>query len=45
MLSVHTPYYGGKPYFNVRVLRDGRWQLSMSQQTTNHAAAGVVGFN
>jgi hypothetical protein len=40
MLSVHTPYHGGKPYYNVRVwvLRDGRWQLSMSQQTTMQAA-------
>jgi hypothetical protein len=45
MLSVHTPYHGGKPYYNVRVwvLRDGRWQLGMSQQTTEQAAAPVAG--
>jgi hypothetical protein len=36
MLSHHTPHLGGKPYYNVRlwVLRDGRWQLVASQQTT-----------
>jgi hypothetical protein len=45
MLSVHTPYHGGKPYYNVRVwvLRDGRWQLSVSQQTIEQTAAAVVG--
>jgi hypothetical protein len=44
MLSLHTPYHGGKPYYNVRiwVLRDGRWQLGMSQQTTIEAAAPVA---
>lgn len=43
MLSIHTPYRGGKPYYNVRVwvLRDGRWQLGMSQQTTIESAAAV----
>jgi Domain of unknown function (DUF4440) len=43
MLSIHTPYHGGKPYYNVRVwvLRDGRWQLGMSQQTTIESAAAV----
>jgi hypothetical protein len=41
MLSQHTPYRGGKPYYNVRlwVLRDGRWQLVASQQTAIQSAA------
>lgn len=41
MLSKHTPYRGGKPYYNVRlwILRVGRWQLVASQQTTIQAAA------
>jgi uncharacterized protein DUF4440 len=41
MLSRHTPHQGGKPYYNVRVwvLRDGRWQLVASQQTTIESAA------
>jgi hypothetical protein len=41
MLSHHTPHLGGKPYYNVRlwVLRDGRWQLVASQQTTIDSAA------
>jgi hypothetical protein len=41
MLSHHTPHLGGKPYYNVRlwVLRDGRWQLVASQQTTIESAA------
>jgi len=41
MLSIHTPYRGGKPYYNVRVwiLRDGLWQLAASQQTTIQTAA------
>jgi hypothetical protein len=36
MISRHFPYRGGKPYRNVRVwvLRDGRWQLAISQQST-----------
>lgn len=36
MTSQHTPYRGGKPYSNVGiwVLRDGRWQLALSQQVT-----------
>ena len=41
MLSIHAPYRGGKPYYNVRlwVLRDGRPQLVASQQTTIQSAA------
>ena len=41
MISHHFPYRGGKPYRNVRVwtLRDGRWQLTISQQSTIQAAA------
>jgi hypothetical protein len=40
MLSQHTPYRGGKPYTNVRVwvLRDGRWQLALSQQVAIQSA-------
>jgi hypothetical protein len=43
MISHHVPYRGGKPYYNVRVwtLRDGRWQLAISQQTTIQAAKAV----
>ncbi len=43
MISHHVPYLGGKPYYNVRVwtLRDGRWQLAISQQTTIQSAAAV----
>ncbi|MFZ0885955.1 MAG: nuclear transport factor 2 family protein [Candidatus Acidiferrales bacterium] len=43
MLSQHTPHHGGKPYYNVRVwvLRDGRWQLVASQQTTIESAAAA----
>jgi uncharacterized protein DUF4440 len=41
MISQHFPYRGGKPYRNVRVwvLRDGRWQLAISQQSTIQSAA------
>jgi hypothetical protein len=41
MVSQHFPYRGGKPYTNVRVwvLRDGRWQLALSQQTAIQSAA------
>jgi hypothetical protein len=41
MTSQHTPYRGGKPYTNVRiwVLRDGRWQLALSQQVAIQSAA------
>jgi ketosteroid isomerase-like protein len=41
MTSQHTPYRGGKPYTNVRiwVLRDGRWQLALSQQVATQSAA------
>jgi hypothetical protein len=40
MISQHFPYRGGKPYRNVRVwvLRDGRWQLAISQQSTMQSA-------
>ncbi len=40
MISRHSPYRGGKPYYNLRVwiLRDDRWQLALSQQTTIQAA-------
>ena len=40
MISQHFPYRGGKPYRNVRVwvLRDGRWQLAISQQSTIESA-------
>lgn len=43
VISHHTPHRGGKPYYNVRVwtLRDGRWQLAVSQQTTIQSAAAV----
>jgi hypothetical protein len=43
MISHHVPHRGGKPYYNVRVwtLRDGRWQLAVSQQSTIQAAAAV----
>ena len=36
MLSQHSPYHGGKPYYNVRVwiLRNRLWQIAVSQQTT-----------
>ncbi len=36
MTARHTPYRGGRPYYSVRVwaLRDGRWQLANTQQTT-----------
>ena len=44
MTSRHTPYRGGKPYTNVRVwvLRDGRWQLALSQQVTIQSATPVA---
>ena len=43
MISHHVPHRGGKPYYNVRVwtLRDGRWQLTVSQQTSIQSAAAV----
>ena len=43
MISHHVPYRGGKPYYNVRVwtLRDGRWQLAISQQSTIQSATAV----
>ena len=41
MTSQHAPYRGGKPYSNkpVWVLRDGRWQLALSQQVTIQAGS------
>jgi hypothetical protein len=43
MISQHFPYRGGKPYRNVRVwvLRDDRWQLAISQQSTIQSAAPI----
>jgi hypothetical protein len=43
MISYHVPHRGGKPYYNVRVwtLRDGRWQLAVSQQSSIQSAAAV----
>jgi hypothetical protein len=43
MISHHVPHRGGKPYYNVRVwtLRDGRWQLAISQQSSIQSAAAV----
>jgi hypothetical protein len=45
MISRHSPYRGGKPYYNLRVfvLRDGQWLAAWSQQTTIQAAAAVSG--
>ena len=47
MLSLHHPYRGGKPYYNVRVwvLRSGRWQIAVSQQTVIESAAPVSAAN
>jgi hypothetical protein len=44
MIAQHAPYRGGKPYRSLRVwtLRDGRWQLANSQQTTIAAANPVA---
>lgn len=44
MLSKHFPVRGGKPYNNLRVwaLRDGRWQLAISQQSEISAAAPIA---
>jgi hypothetical protein len=43
MTSQHAPYRGGKPYSNMRVwvLRDGRWQLALSQQVTIQSAGSL----
>jgi hypothetical protein len=43
MISHHVPKRGGKPYYNVRTwaLRDGRWQLTVSQQTSIQSEAAV----
>ena len=43
MTSQHAPYRGGKPYGNMRVwvLRDGRWQLALSQQVTIQSAGSL----
>jgi hypothetical protein len=47
MISHHVPHRGGKPYYNVRVwtLRDGRWQLAVSQQSSIQSAAAVPPAN
>ncbi len=44
MITRNAPYRGGKPYYSLRVwtLRDGRWQLANSQQTTIEAADAVA---
>jgi hypothetical protein len=43
MTSQHAPYRVGKPYSNkpVWVLRDGRWQLALSQQVTIQSAGSL----
>ena len=43
MFSKHFPVRGGKPYNNLRVwvLRDGRWQLAISQQSEIKSAAPI----
>lgn len=43
IVSHHVPRNGGKPYYNVRVwvLRNGGWQIVISQQTTIKDAAPV----
>jgi hypothetical protein len=43
MVTQHSPYHGGKPYYNIRVFvkRDGHWPLVWSQQTTIRDAADV----
>jgi hypothetical protein len=43
MISHHIPHRGGKPYYNVRVwtLRDSRWQLAVSQQSTIQSGEAV----
>jgi len=44
MFSEHVPVRGGKPYRNIRiwVLRDGRWQLAISQQSEIKSAPAVA---
>ena len=44
MFSKHFPVRGGKPYQNIRVwaLRDGRWQLAISQQSEINSAAPIA---
>jgi hypothetical protein len=46
MITQNAPYRGGKPYYSVRVwtLRDGRWRLANSQQTTIDAALPIAGI-
>jgi hypothetical protein len=46
MITQNAPYRGGKPYYSVRVwsLREGRWQLANSQQTTIDAAFPIAGI-
>lgn len=47
MISKHFPVRGGKPYNNIRVwvLRDGRWQLAISQQSEIKAAEPLPAAN
>lgn len=44
MFSKHSPVRGGKPYQNIRVwvFRDGRWQLTISQQSEIKSAAPIA---
>jgi hypothetical protein len=44
MFSKHFPVRGGRPYQNMRVwvLRDGRWQLAISQQSEIKSAAPIA---
>lgn len=44
MFSKHYPVRGGKPYNNIRVWvkRDGRWQLTISQQSEIKSAAPIA---
>jgi hypothetical protein len=44
MVTQNAPYRGGKPFYSVRVwtLRDGRWQLANSQQTTINSARALA---
>ena len=45
MISRHSPYRGGKPYYNARVFIhvDGHWPIAWSQQTTIHDAPPIPG--
>ncbi len=41
MTARHRPYYGGKPYHNLRLFvhRNGHWEVVLSQQTLIQSAA------